>query len=196
MSRVLSQVRLASGGPHGHWSRVMDASSTNLPTAVDDGPFSLHCSNFTSRHISLRQSAPVSFFRVWTRYKGDSCAKTWWTVSRLWLAPAQIYLAELVVAEVDVKAPVRSPVRPYSDRQPSKRFRDGNQLASKTSVTMKVHSDNCVFWTVLKLWKCFRIRPWTHSVVGRWRCHLESLVRPLVVIDVPPIVEGKLGFAE
>ena len=39
----------------------MDAYSTDLPTAADDGPFSLHCSNLTSRHTSLRQSAPVSF---------------------------------------------------------------------------------------------------------------------------------------
>lgn len=56
------EVRLASGGSHGHSPRVMDAYSTDLPTAADDGPFSLHCSNLTSRHTSLRQSAPVSFF--------------------------------------------------------------------------------------------------------------------------------------
>jgi len=39
----------------------MDAYSTCLSTAADDGPPSLRCSNLTSRHISLRQSAPVSF---------------------------------------------------------------------------------------------------------------------------------------
>ena len=40
----------------------MDAYSTDLPIAADDGPTSLRCSNLTSRRISLRQSAPVSFF--------------------------------------------------------------------------------------------------------------------------------------
>ncbi|GFM89280.1 hypothetical protein PSCICO_46790 [Pseudomonas cichorii] len=40
----------------------MDAYSTDLPTAADDGPSSLHCSNLTSRRTSLRQTAPVSFF--------------------------------------------------------------------------------------------------------------------------------------
>jgi len=39
----------------------MDAYSTNLPTAADDGPTSLHCSNLTSWHTSLRQTSPVSF---------------------------------------------------------------------------------------------------------------------------------------
>ncbi|MDG6404823.1 hypothetical protein QCD79_35115, partial [Pseudomonas quasicaspiana] len=35
--------------------------STDLPTAADDGPSSLRCSNLTFRHTSLRQIAPVSF---------------------------------------------------------------------------------------------------------------------------------------
>jgi hypothetical protein len=39
----------------------MDAYSTYLSTAADDGPSSLRCSNLTFRHISLRQTAPVSF---------------------------------------------------------------------------------------------------------------------------------------
>jgi len=39
----------------------MDAYSTNLPAAADDGSTSLHCSNLTSWHTSLRQTAPVSF---------------------------------------------------------------------------------------------------------------------------------------
>ena len=55
------EVRLASGGSHGHSPRVMDAYSTNLPTAADNGPTSLLCSNLTSLHTSLRQTAPVSF---------------------------------------------------------------------------------------------------------------------------------------
>lgn len=38
----------------------MDAYSTDLPTAADDGPSSLRCSNLTFRHTSLRQTAPVS----------------------------------------------------------------------------------------------------------------------------------------
>ena len=58
---VLPQVRLASGGSHGHSPRVMDAYSTDLSTAADDGPTSLRCSNLTSLHTSLRQTAPVSF---------------------------------------------------------------------------------------------------------------------------------------
>ena len=58
---VLPQVRLASGGSHGHSPRVMDAYSTNLPTAADAGPTSLHCSNLTPGHTSLRQTSPVSF---------------------------------------------------------------------------------------------------------------------------------------
>jgi len=41
----------------------MDAYSTYLPVAADDGPSSLHWSNLTSRHTSLRQTAPVSFYR-------------------------------------------------------------------------------------------------------------------------------------
>jgi len=40
----------------------MDAYSTDLPTAADDSPSSLRCSNLTFRHTSLRQTAPVSFF--------------------------------------------------------------------------------------------------------------------------------------
>ena len=55
------KVRLATGGSHGHSPRVMDAYSTDLPTAADDGPTSLHCSNLTSWHIALRQTSPVSF---------------------------------------------------------------------------------------------------------------------------------------
>jgi len=39
----------------------MDAYSTNLPTAADDGPTSLPCSNLISWYSSLRQTAPVSF---------------------------------------------------------------------------------------------------------------------------------------
>jgi len=39
----------------------MDAYSTYLSIAADDGRSSLRCSNLTSRHISLRQSTPVSF---------------------------------------------------------------------------------------------------------------------------------------
>jgi hypothetical protein len=39
----------------------MDAYSTDLSTAADDRPTSLHCGNLTSRHTLLRQSAPVSF---------------------------------------------------------------------------------------------------------------------------------------
>jgi hypothetical protein len=39
----------------------MDAYSTNLPTAADDGTTSLRCSNLTLRQASLRQTAPVSF---------------------------------------------------------------------------------------------------------------------------------------
>ena len=54
-------MRLASGGSHGHSPRVVDAYSTDLPTAADDGPSSLRCSNRTFRHTSLRQTAPVSF---------------------------------------------------------------------------------------------------------------------------------------
>jgi len=60
---VLPQVRLASGGSYGHSPRVMDAYSTNLPIAADDRPTSLHCSNLTSWHTSLRQTSPVSFSR-------------------------------------------------------------------------------------------------------------------------------------
>jgi len=41
----------------------MDAYSTNLPVAADDGPTSLHCSNLISWHTSLRQTSPVSFSR-------------------------------------------------------------------------------------------------------------------------------------
>jgi len=41
----------------------MDAYSTNLPAAADDGSTSLHCSNLTSWHTSLRQTSPVSFSR-------------------------------------------------------------------------------------------------------------------------------------
>ena len=55
------EVRLASGGSHDHSPGVMDAYSTDLPTAADDGPTSLHCSNLTSWHTSLRQTLPVSF---------------------------------------------------------------------------------------------------------------------------------------
>jgi len=40
----------------------MDAYSTYLSTATDDGPTPLRCSNLTFRHTSLRQPAPVSFF--------------------------------------------------------------------------------------------------------------------------------------
>jgi hypothetical protein len=40
---------------------VKDAYSTDLRTAADDEPSSLHCSNPTLRHTSLRQPAPVSF---------------------------------------------------------------------------------------------------------------------------------------
>jgi hypothetical protein len=40
----------------------MDAYSNYLSTAADDEPFSLRCSNLTYRRISLRQTAPVSFF--------------------------------------------------------------------------------------------------------------------------------------
>lgn len=54
-------MRLASGGSHGHSPRVMDAYSNNLPAAADDGSTSLHCSNLTSWHTSLRQTSPVSF---------------------------------------------------------------------------------------------------------------------------------------
>lgn len=38
-------------------------------------------------HTSLRQSAPVSFSCVWTEYKGDSCARTWWTLYSLVFCP-------------------------------------------------------------------------------------------------------------
>jgi len=41
----------------------MDAYSTNLPIAAGDGPTSLHCSNLTYWHTSLRQTSPVSFSR-------------------------------------------------------------------------------------------------------------------------------------
>jgi hypothetical protein len=39
----------------------MDAYSTNLSNATDEGPTSLRCSYLTFRHTSLRQTAPVSF---------------------------------------------------------------------------------------------------------------------------------------
>lgn len=57
------EVRLASGGSHDHSPRVVDAYSTYLSIAADDGPTSLRCSNLTSRRTSLRHTAPVSFFR-------------------------------------------------------------------------------------------------------------------------------------
>jgi len=41
----------------------MDAYSTNLPTAADDGPISLRCSNLIAWYSLLRQTAPVSFSR-------------------------------------------------------------------------------------------------------------------------------------
>jgi len=42
---------------------VVDAYSTGLSIAADDGPTSLRCSHLTSRRTSLRQTAPVSFSR-------------------------------------------------------------------------------------------------------------------------------------
>jgi len=109
---------------------------------------------------------------------------------------AQVNGAAAMMREIDIKDAVFSRAGADRDVVPMECAGNFEFAVSKAQFAIPFHPYDLIIRAILDRRQDLREGAWAGTIAGDWRLHLQSLMGPLMVIDLAPALEGRLGMRQ